>query len=66
MISRVNREERMTIIIVTHNIFQARRLADRVGLLMDSKLVEVKNTAEFFDNPQRSETAAFVKGEIVY
>ena len=66
MISRVNREERMTIIIVTHNIFQARRLADRVGLLMDSKLVEVKNTAEFFDNPQRSETAAFVRGDIVY
>jgi tungstate transport system ATP-binding protein len=66
MIRRVNHEEQMTIIVVTHNIFQARRLADRVGLLMDSKLVEVNDTAEFFDNPQRSETAAFVKGDIVY
>ncbi|MFL7839649.1 MAG: phosphate ABC transporter ATP-binding protein [Candidatus Promineifilaceae bacterium] len=66
MIRRVNREAQMTIVVVTHNIFQAKRLADRVGLLMDSKLVEVNETAEFFNNPQRAETAAFVKGEIVY
>jgi tungstate transport system ATP-binding protein len=66
MISRVNRDEQRTIVIVTHNIFQARRLADRVGLLMDSKLVEVNETDEFFENPRRPETASFVKGDIVY
>ena len=66
MISRVNREQGMTIVIVTHNIFQARRLADRVGLLMGGKLVEVGDTVEFFENPQRPETTAFVKGDIVY
>lgn len=66
MIVRVNREQAMTIIMVTHNVFQARRLADRVGLLLGGKLVEVSDTADFFENPQRSETAAFVKGDIVY
>ena len=66
MISRVNREQQMTIVIVTHNVFQAKRLADRVGLLMDSKLVEVTRTAEFFDNPSQPQTAAFVRGDIVY
>lgn len=66
MIRHVNRERAMTTIIVTHNIFQARRLADRVGLLLNSRLVEVAETADFFQNPQRSETAAFVQGDIVY
>ena len=66
MISRVNREQEMTIVIVTHNIFQARRLADRVGLLMDGKLVEVGETNEFFENPQQPQTADFIKGDIVY
>lgn len=66
MISRVNREQEMTIVIVTHNIFQARRLADRVGLLMYGKLVEVGEIVEFFENPQQPETAAFVKGDFVY
>jgi tungstate transport system ATP-binding protein len=66
MIRRVNREQQMTIVIVTHNIFQAKRLADRVGLLMESKLVEVNETAEFFDNPREPQTAAFVSGDFVY
>jgi tungstate transport system ATP-binding protein len=66
MIGRVNREQGMTIVIVTHNIFQARRLADRVGLLMDGKLVEVGETDRFFENPRHPQTAAFVKGDIVY
>ena len=66
MIRRVIREQSMTIVIVTHNIFQARRVADRVGLLLGGKLVEVSDTADFFENPQRAETAAFVKGDIVY
>jgi tungstate transport system ATP-binding protein len=66
MIGHVNREQGMTIVIVTHNIFQARRLAHRVGLLMDGKLVEVGDTDLFFENPRHPQTAAFVKGDIVY
>lgn len=66
MISRVNHDHAMTIIIVTHNVFQARRLADRVGLLLGGKLIEVSETSDFFENPQQSQTAAFVKGDIVY
>ena len=66
MISRANREKQMTIVIVTHNIFQAKRLTDRVGLLMDGKLIEVNETAEFFDNPSQPQTSAFVRGDIVY
>ncbi len=61
-----NKEEKMTAVIVTHNIFQARRLADRVLLLMNGRLIEIADTETFFDHPKKAETAAFVNGEMVY
>lgn len=66
IVRQANEEQGTTIIIVTHNIFQARRLAHRVGLLLDGKLVEVADTETFFETPQHPQTSAFVKGEIVY
>lgn len=57
---------RPTVIIVTHNIFQARRVADRAALLLDGQLVEVADVATFFEQPQDPRTAAFIRGEMVY
>lgn len=54
------------IVIVTHNVFQARRIADRVGLLLDGRLVEMAPTDQFFDQPTQPKTAAFLSGEYVY
>ncbi len=65
-VRRANEEQGATVVIVTHNIFQARRLAHRVGLLLDGRLVEIAETEDFFTRPARPETAAFVKGEIIY
>ena len=56
----------MTIVLVTHNIFQARRLADRVALLVAGRLVEVAPTRAFFESPCAPETRAFISGEMVY
>lgn len=61
-----NRERHTTIVLVTHNIFQAKRLAQRVGLLLHGQLVELSETNAFFDSPRDARTAAFVRGEIVY
>ena len=66
IVRQVNQEQKTTVIVVTHNVFQARRLADRVGLLLSGRLVEVAKTETFFDQPHHSETAAFVRGEIIY
>lgn len=55
-----------TVVIVTHNLFQAKRLADRVGLLLDGRLVEVAPAPAFFANPSRVETRAFLSGEMAY
>ncbi len=56
----------MTIVLVTHNIFQARRLADRVAFLLGGELIELSNTDSFFANPKDPRTAAFVQGDMVY
>jgi len=66
IVRRTNHENGTTVIVVTHNIFQARRLAGRVGLLLSGHLVEVAQTEAFFTHPRRPETAAFVRGEIIY
>ncbi|MCX6028793.1 MAG: phosphate ABC transporter ATP-binding protein [Chloroflexi bacterium] len=66
IIRRQNQERGTTIVIVTHNVFQAKRLAHRVGLLLAGNLIELADTATFFNTPADARTAAFVRGEMVY
>jgi tungstate transport system ATP-binding protein len=66
IISRLNQEQSTTVVLVTHNVFQARRLAHRVALLLDGRLVELADTETFFEAPADPRTRAFVRGEIVY
>jgi tungstate transport system ATP-binding protein len=61
-----NRRQGATIVLVTHNVFQARRLATRTGLLLDGELVELGPTEQFFTAPRDPRTAAFTSGEFVY
>ncbi|HML22454.1 MAG TPA: ATP-binding cassette domain-containing protein [Aggregatilinea sp.] len=60
------RETGITLVIVTHNIYQARRLADRVALLYEGDLVEVAPKQIFFDTPADARTQAFVSGTLIY
>jgi len=53
-------------VLVTHNVFQARRLAHRTGLLLGGRLIELDDTAAFFSSPRDERTAAFVRGDMVY
>jgi tungstate transport system ATP-binding protein len=66
IVTRLNREQGTTIVLVTHNVFQAHRLATRVALMLDGRIVEVADTATFFNSPSDPRTGAFVRGEMVY
>jgi tungstate transport system ATP-binding protein len=55
-----------TVVWATHNLFQARRVADRVALLLDGGLVEDAAVGVFFEAPRDPRTAAFVRGEMIY
>lgn len=66
IIKDLNRDRRLTMVLVTHNVFQARRLADRVAFLLDGKLIEIGTAEKIFDHPTDSRTTSFINGEMVY
>lgn len=66
ILAQVNQQQDTTIILVTHNIFQAKRVAHRTAFLLDGHLIEVADTISFFEQPTDPRTAAFVRGEMVY
>ena len=66
IIGRLNHERGTTLILVTHNVFQAKRLAHRVALLLEGQIVEITGVDTFFESPRDPRTAAFVRGEMVY
>jgi tungstate transport system ATP-binding protein len=66
IVTEVNRDWNTTVVLVTHNIFQAKRLAQRTALLLEGKLVEIADTPTFFEAPTDPRTAAFVQGDMVY
>ncbi|MCR4955789.1 MAG: phosphate ABC transporter ATP-binding protein [Lachnospiraceae bacterium] len=51
-----------TIVIVTHNMVQAKRISDRVIFMKDGKLVEEGETMEFFEHPKEEESKKFIGG----
>ena len=54
----------LTIVIVTHNLAQARRIADKTAFLYNGRLVESGDTSRVFDAPEEPETASYVSGRI--
>jgi len=51
-----------TIVIVTHNMQQAARLADFTGFFLLGKLVEINETKKIFQYPSKKETEDYVTG----
>lgn len=62
----LNQKQGTTLVLVTHNVFQAHRLADRVVFLLEGKVIEVSENETFFNKPNDPRTSAFVRGEMVY
>ena len=55
-------KESYTIVIVTHNLFQAKRIADDCIFLLNGQLWEQNATEELFSNPQKQETKDYLLG----
>jgi phosphate transport system ATP-binding protein len=55
---------RLTSVIVTHNLAQARRVADTTSFLYNGRLVESGDTKQIFEDPAEPETVSYVSGRI--
>lgn len=66
IVLHLNQTQHTTLVLVTHNIFQARRMAQRVAFMLDGKVIETASEEEFFNRPKDARTAAFVRGDMVY
>jgi phosphate transport system ATP-binding protein len=51
-----------TILMVTHNMAQARRASDETAFMLNGKLVEHTRTDKMFVTPQHQETADYIEG----
>jgi tungstate transport system ATP-binding protein len=64
-LGRILREERATTVLVTHDRGEAMALGDRVGVLMDGRLLQVDEAAQVFRAPVSEEVARFVGVETI-
>jgi phosphate transport system ATP-binding protein len=55
-------KERLTVVIVTHNMQQAARVSDLTGFFLLGELIEFDDTKKIFTNPGDSRTEDYVTG----
>lgn len=55
------REDGMTMVVATHEMGFARRVADQVGFLHHGRLLELGTAEQILDNPQTPELKTFLK-----
>jgi phosphate transport system ATP-binding protein len=56
-------KERYTIVIVTHNMQQAARVADSTAFMLDGELIEHDETNKIFTRPSDDRTERYVTGK---
>jgi tungstate transport system ATP-binding protein len=65
-IIKVFRDAGTKIVMTTHDLAQARRLADEVLFLHHGRLIESSPASRFFDQPVTPEARAYIRGELLW
>ncbi len=58
----VELKKELTVILVTNNVMQASRVADRTAFFLQGRLIECGVTQQIFVNPREKETHEYVSG----
>ena len=61
LIQKINQEEGITFIFITHNLPAVYRIADRILLLYRGEVQEIQEVEEFFRNPKSEYGKKFLK-----
>ncbi|OYR58359.1 ABC transporter ATP-binding protein [Halorubrum halodurans] len=60
------RNREIGVVVATHDMHQAERVADRVAVLLDDRVTEIGPTDRVFEDPRDPRTRKFIDGELVY
>jgi D-methionine transport system ATP-binding protein len=60
LLDQLNRDLKLTIVLITHQMEVVRRVCDRVAVLKDGRVVEAGATADVFLHPQHAATRAML------
>lgn len=66
IIRKIRNDPGTTIIMASHNMHQVRRIADRMGILLNGELIEVNTKEQIFTCPKDARSYAFINGELIY
>jgi len=58
--------EGMRVVMATHDLSQARRLADDVIFMYRGRIKEHRPAPDFFEAPENDLSAAFLRGELLW
>lgn len=64
LVHKLNRDEGLTIVFVTHDMEQARRVGTRTMLLVGGRNIEEAATEEFFASPKTETARLFIDGRL--
>jgi len=65
MLLSIGEKQDTTIVMITHNLAQAKRVCDEVIMLHEGRIIEHGKTADILTNPQKEETRRFIEGELL-
>ena len=65
MLQAINEREQTTIVLITHNLAQARRVCNRCLFLKDGQLIEEGNAEDMLLHPKEELTRSFLAGEFL-
>jgi microcin C transport system ATP-binding protein len=63
LLAKLKAERSMSMLFITHDLGIVRKIADRVCVMKDGKIVETGNTTEIFDDPQHEYTRHLLAAE---
>ncbi len=66
LIASISRQYRTTIVMATHDFSQGRRLASRIGVMVNGEIMQAGKADEVFSSPAKVEVAQFIGMENIF
>jgi peptide/nickel transport system ATP-binding protein len=61
LLNKLRKENRLTIIIITHDLAVVSQIADKIAIMYAGQLVEVSSTSNIYKNPEHPYTQALIE-----